>query len=383
MKHSTNRILAAVLVGLFGLFLTYGSLTSSDFPRGLYAPPQIHSGDGHWSDFAALNPTLAWNYGSQWHSFDSAGMDAYLDSLGKYNLQAILRNGDWKGNDTTGSYSDSIPYLAEHYSGGQHKQLEAELEYADASWDFFSQTGQSFYYFEHDRGREGPPPNTGTWYLDPSEVDSGECLYGPRKTLNQGNTLGEPGFAPGGYNYSQREFQIRIKSKIDKTGHPDAELAFLFILETWYNPPDTIPTYHVDDTLTLSVGDFAADEEYQEDSLETTVIPSGDTTFYCLRYKILYCDHVKTWIDWIEYMDMERAYYLFYNDSIQNATLDTIITQCSEIEQEHGADMVAWLQADEPRRNNFWACGVINDMAREALKGRYRHCYPPTVITSR
>jgi hypothetical protein len=362
-RENSNRFLAAVLAGLFGLVVAYGSLSSSDFPCGLYGPPQIHSGDGHWSDFAALNPNRVWNYASQWHSFGDAGKDDYLDSLEEYNLKAILRNGDWKGNDTTGTYTDSIPYLVEHYSCGQHKELQAEMTYDEAADKFFNVDGTGFYHFKHYQGREGSPLNPGTWYLTPDSATAGNAMYGPHSTIDGpgNNHLNEPNFYwPGGYHYQSRAYQFRIRSKIDTTGYSVSSDTMVYQL---------IVTSHflsgssVDNTLICRVGDYSTNNNFEEHAIQITVTPSGSDKFSYFRYRIRYEDQVPLWIDWIEYMDKEQPYPLFANETLKAQTFAQIDNQCDSFEQDlqHGDEIIGWAQSDEPKMSTFDAHGIIND----------------------
>ena len=77
MKRSTHHLLAAVLAGLFGLFLTYNSLTSSDFPRGLFGGPYSDV-DSHWTGFADLQVNLVYPTKWAWGPATDVTFEEYL-----------------------------------------------------------------------------------------------------------------------------------------------------------------------------------------------------------------------------------------------------------------------------------------------------------------
>jgi hypothetical protein len=385
MKRSTHHLLAAVLAVLFGLFLTYGSLTSSDFPRGLYCPPFVHVGSqaAWWDSIALLHPNQVWNYGRDWLDMGDAGMDTFFLRASAKGLKVILHNGDFDYTDS--AYTDHVPYWIQYYSQAQYNIYEAEWTWQLSSGNLETDP-EYFYHFNHS---EDPPDSIGaTDYDQPLGGDSWKCtkatdsagvmLWGPMETIYDEERLG--GFWD--QTIWPEESGDRVFLSIIKVRAATSQLGSqtdpIFTLKIVHDQADT----SLDTTFT---GEDLANLTWTELQIADTV----DSGQQRANYQMIWYDNCDFWVDWIKYMDMERAYYMFYESSpgvfaFRDSILDeVIIPQCDAIESEHGADMVAWLQADEPRRNNFWACGVINDMAREALKGRYRHCYPPTVITSR
>jgi hypothetical protein len=85
-------------------------------------------------------------------------------------------------------------------------------------------------------------------------------------------------------------------------------------------------------------------------------------------YEMTWHDHCDFWVDKIEYMDMNRAYYLFSDPDRRDSTLKEIIDQCASVERTYGNKIVAWFQSDEPRRCSFRAHQAVNNACRDVLQ---------------
>jgi len=367
MKRNSNRLLAALLAGLFVL---QGVLTSSDFPRGLYCPPYIHNNGqaAWWDSIALLHPNQVWNWGRDWYQMGPTGMNTFFQRAHDKGLKVVLRNGDYSYTDST--YTDSVPFWIEYYSGGQYNIYEA-----DWTWDYShpkleAGLAEYFYHFWHSVnstdsiGQSVEIGGVRAWKCTNATDSAGVMLFGPCETnISQGTKGGFwdqtdwPRYPEG-----DRWFRTIVKVRAN-TAQLSSNSDSVFRLEILND--DTNVT--LDTTI---IGEDLANLTWTELEFDYLVLAEYDRT----NYRMTWYDNCDFWVDWIKYMDMERAYYLFYESSpgvfaFRDSILDSVILpQCNAIEQAHGADMAAWMQVDEPRRCAFRAMGVVNDTGQAHLQ---------------
>jgi hypothetical protein len=360
----------AVAVG-FGLLLTYNSLFSDEFPRGLYCPPAMGNGDSiYWDSLALLGPTRVWNMGRDWKGMGEEGLHAYFRQVEAQGFKSVLRNGDFHYTDV--GFTDTIPYWVEYYSCGQYNIYEAEWDYNEAK-----RHDEGFYHFLHSMDPEDSigqrdqilPEGYWVWYCDKEDDDtSGVMLFGPMETVMGSDVT-------GGYwaqtNWPERVGGRRFKTVVRvmaNTGQLTSSSDPVFTLKILKNVSATDTTVIVDMTLT---GDDLADLTWTNVEVDYLVEADQERT----NYMMIWQGNCDFWVDWIKYMDMERGYWLWYTDLSGNyiykdSIWEVIKSQCDTIEQVYGyaEDMVAWFQSDEPRRCSFRSCGLVNDLAKDSLQ---------------
>ena len=356
MKCSTNRMLAAILAALFGLLLTYHSLTSSDFTRGIYGQPN----SGHWAHFDSLNPNRVWNYSYTWGGVGS--LAEYLAGAGQWNIKPFLR-------------LDSVEFdtfYLEYYSCAQHHIYEAELDYDSSSNAMADERPDLFYFFHHASAWNG----TVRGELDPNEPQGGaswRCTqgasYGPGVMLQGPNeTLeGEDDNATWASHRCwpdttvDRDFKSIIRVMADLDGLSSSDTIFYWQIRVYTNG--------INDTL--AEGYYTADSfagvsapQWKQFELEYTIPNAGFNLLYTVDWKNK-CD---VWVDWIEFYDMNRGRYLFTDQNTRDSVLGLIAYQCEQIEEDYPDILAGWKQSDEPPRSAFNAHGVVNLMARTGLQ---------------
>jgi hypothetical protein len=334
----------AVAVG-FGLLLLCGQLSSSDFPRGLYSPPFVTRDTAYWSDFADLNPNIVWNYHYVWAY--GGDVDDYLGMVARYGMKSVLRWGDWNARDTL--------YWVNHYGGAQYDKFEVELDSNHATAKLDS-SGLGYCFFVQ---REGgiDPLVPSSWHVSIDTCDAGVILEGPRETADSKQYPYKTPRFDWPAKHDQREFLHRIRARATTDGVDDNTTAFKMYVDYYYNNSN----YIREDSLIVRAGDFDQSNIFQVFSITTTIDTSDDVDG--IGYKIYWPDSVDLWVDWVEVMDMDRAYYLFVEnpDSIK----DLIVKQCDSLENpilHPDADVIAgWAISDEPIRSSFRAHYAIYD----------------------
>ncbi len=353
MKRSTHRIVAAVLAGLFGLFLVYGSLTSSDFPRGLYGPP--NNSEAHWDSIELLDANRLWNYNLN----GNPSLAIYLSRCYNCSLKAVLTPpGDF--------------YMG-YYSRGEHHTYQAEWDFEN-SWDKITndERPEYFYYFYHGadddsadwRGALDSLPSGGASLKCTHAIDdSGTMLWGPNETLRDYGHDGNHGNQDR-VSTADSQFCSLFRVMANLSGMNPADTVFRVIIR--YHDPETLLK---DTSFTGSSFGGVTSPNWKQFQVEYT-LPEGASYVY---YKIDWMDHCDFWVDYIEFYDMLRGRYLFEKDAngayvYRNATLTQIADQCQFHEQQAYAQYIAaWKQPDEPLRCMYDAVGVINLMARDSL----------------
>jgi len=361
MKRHIASQLATILVAVgFGLFVLHGVLTSSDFPRGLYGPPDA----SHWGDFAALNPNRVWNY--NWGG--NASLNAYLVACSTNGIKAYLRlDPQYSGEFDT--------FYMEDYSCAQHHIYQAEQHYDTALYKMEHEDPLGFYFFNHASTWNG----TVRGELDPYQPDDGDSwrcthnapygqgimLRGPNETLEGEDDTSTWASQQAWPDAAQdRNFKSIIRVMADLDG---------------LEPTDTVFYWRIfrimgSTTITFNSAYYTADSfaqvsypQWKKFELEYTIPTGGFNLLYTVDWKNR-CDF---WVDWVEFYDMNRGRYLFTDQDTRDSVLALIAYQCDSLEGLYGNILAGWKQSDEPIRSSFDAHGVVNLMARDSLD------YPP------
>jgi len=366
--HSMSQFMPLILATAFALFLLYNTLSSTEFPRILYIPPDSL----HWAHFDSLNPTAVWNYSLEGYE----DLDTYLDYLGDTDIKAVLR-----------PYGD---YGIEKYSEAQYHHYEAERDYDEAQGMLNQDNPEGFYFFWHGGSADTvrgeavvtpPPDNVPAWKCETASDDAGIMLYGPGETTKGQDTLlnlREQSDWPE-YN-SSRDFKAIIRVMADAQGLADNDTIFSF--SVWFDDGGTSDSLMVKEYFTKSSfgGTFYNDwKNFEVDY----VAPDNSSLrgYFTILYQLEWYDKCDFWVDWVEFMDRDRAYYLFYHDEEGYYTFrdslvnDIIIPECQAIETAHGNVLMGWHQSDEPIRSAFQAHGVVNEYLKQ-------HKNPPATIFS-
>jgi len=354
MKHSTHHLLAALLSGLFGLFLTYNSLTSSDFPRGLYGPPN----STHWDDFSQLNPNRVWNY--NWGG--NASLNAYLTACSTHGIKACLRL------DPVYSGEFNIFYM-EYYSCGQHHIYQAEIDYDSSAGIMLGTRPDIFYFFVHSdssthpvRGELAPnvPEGGASWRCTKdASYGAGFMLNGPNETLEGEDDIGTWG-NQNRVSTADSQFCAIIRVMADLTELPATDTVFCWRI--FKSSGITGITLNSAYYTVASFGGVSS-PQWKQFELEYTIPKGGMNLMYTVDWK----NKCNFWVDWIEFYDMNRGRYLFTDSTTRANTLALIAHQCDSLEGIYDSTLAAWKQSDEPWRSQFEAHGVVNLMARDEL----------------
>jgi hypothetical protein len=97
-------------------------------------------------------------------------------------------------------------------------------------------------------------------------------------------------------------------------------------------------------------------------------------------YRLEWFDRCDFWVDCVEFMDMERAYYVHYRDASEQFVFrdsvmnQVVIPQIQTLAANNMTKLAGWKQSDEPLRASFQSHGVVNDSVRA-------HVAVPTTIT--
>ncbi len=364
MKRSSSfparaaRACAALgAAALFACFLTYGSLTGSDFPRMLTGPPNL--GQWSYSDLADLRANLIVNF-----RCDYADLQAYFDTLGRYDLQAVL-------------YSGFGPrYQVEDFSYGQYMQYEAEMDSVTAinSWN---NAGEIYYDFCHFGGVLDPAqpwPSGSSWKFRLHQDSPGSCLKGPNHVLGGSNECGlekEWMNVPDQDHAEYRLYRHRLRVRADVAGLQPQDTVFRWILEYSYydtlDQHDSVWTARVD-SLCVTTNQFPSSNEFHTFTLDDTLYyhledaaHAGDFRF--VFYRFIWTGACDVWVDWIRTMDLERG-YLLEEPSTRDSLLAVIAEQCDSLEALCGDTLAYWGMGNTPARITFTAHHWINSTLR-------------------
>jgi len=361
-----SKLTGFIIACAFGLFLVYGTISSSDFPRGLFGPPGKN--DSKWAQFDSLNQNIVWNYRGVWEDTATAACQTvwdYLDSLDAYDLYSILRKADY---NYTKNDEDSIPYFVEYYSYGNYNQLQVEWNYTTALAKL-EDDGTGYYHFDWQAGAvrsEAVPGAIGAAVLKEADTTSGvqRFLKGIYLTtdgeevqhINQEPLFDKyEGDTPMfGYEEHGRTFRHRFRVAIDT---PDTTLDDTVIVMTYKMSLQEYTEVSYEKQVTK--GDFGtANRTWKEFWVEGIATEDYDAT----HFSFFTTNKVDVYIDWVEYMDMEQGYPLWWDNTIAATTLQQIADQCEAIMDSANGDHISgWAQSDEPHRCFFESHGKIND----------------------
>ena len=367
--NSLSTVCGALCALIFALCLTYGSLSGSDFPRGLYSGPLASSSNSIWQGFVELNPNIIFSGRTSWSN--QTTIADYMDKLEAYNLKTVLSKGDWSWNDP--GWTDSITYLIEHHSWGQYNQLQVEWD-DSAALSQYEINGSGYYYFEQDLGEESPQ---GQWHLNTGLTTPDTALKGMLWTIPPSvpTIYWEPEYDyPEHYKFGEtgRSFRVRITARADLDGTVPSDSVFL--LRVQYSTLDHL--YDRFDSLWVTVDSFQSSPDWRQFWVEEAFDTSAaDLTMNGILYELYYWGGADVWIDYIEYLDMEQAYQLIWNDEMQAQTLDMIADECAGVQNNYGGLIAGWWQSNEGRQQCFYAHGVINEYLKDngVLGTRYPH----------
>jgi len=373
--NSLSTVCGALCALIFALCLTYGSLSGSDFPRGLYTGPAAYHSDSTWAGFTELNPNIIFGGRTSWVASPTnpTTIADYMDKLEDYNLKAILGKGDWSWSDT--GWTDSITYLIEHHSWGQYNQLQVEWD-SLAALENYNFDGSGYYHFYQYRGGERPDLWPGQWYMAAETTSVGLALKGMRWTVaSSGWLYWEPEYEyPEHYEFGEtgRSFRVRITARANLDGTVPSDSVFL--LRVQYSTQGHL--YDRFDSLWVTVDSFDVSLEWKQFWVEEAFDTSAaDLTMNGIRYELYYWGGADVWIDHIEYLDMEQAYQLLWDNEMQAQTLESIADECDSLQDLYGNLIAGWSQSGESRQQCFFAHGVINEYLKDngVLGTRYPH----------
>ncbi|TKJ40703.1 hypothetical protein CEE37_06990 [candidate division LCP-89 bacterium B3_LCP] len=350
-KKNTHKLAAVGLTAAFGIFLLFGTLVSTELPRGLYGPPTLKIGysPSYYDSLALLNPTLIWHYQTQCQ--DSFTLEDYYDQIERVGLTSMGRE--------VLTHWQYPPFWVEYYSCAQRKKWEVEEDYDDVI-DDFNFDGSHYGFFVSGEGEERYILNQGyMWYVQTSTCSADTILKGPYQT-------DEPAKYPmndhPNYDWPEkfhlhetsRDFVNRFRVKANVTGHNPETVVFYVYLD-YLRCSSGWPRDRVD-TLTVTVADFNGSTDFE--IFEWTKTATPDDSLQGFGYKIFWPDSVDLWVDWIEFMDKDLGYPLFVNDASQDTILGMIVEQCNDLENDYD-EIVGWAQSDEPIRSAFDARQLI------------------------
>jgi hypothetical protein len=362
MKRSTHHLLAALLAGLFGLFLTYGSLTSTDFVRGIYGQPN----DDHWAHFDSLHPNRVWNYSYTWGGQGS--LAEYLAGAGEWNIKPFLRL-DPVEFDT---------FYLEYYSCGQHHTYEAELDYDGSSEWMENGRPDLFYFFHYAEEWDDPvrgdcvlvdaDPPFGAWKCTQGAAyGAGVMLQGPNETAegdsDSGTWTNQLAWPNSAVDDSFRSI-IRVMADLDDPAPTDT-IFYWRIYKSGGGPTYTL----ADSYYTAASFSGVSYPDWKQFELDYTIPDVGFNTLYTVDW----WNECDFWVDWIEFYDINRGRYLFEKDAggayiYRAAKLAQIEEQCDSLAGIYGDTLAGWKQSDEPLRSSWDAHGIVNIMAGQSLQ---------------
>ncbi len=361
-----SRLTGCIIACAFGLFILFGTLSSSDFPRLTYQPPPANhdSAESLYAKMGQCGFNQVWNVQGV---YVSTTLGDYLDLLDNNGMRAVLRKGDTL---------DPKHYLVYHYSHAQHQQYEVEYDYYDYPADRDLPDWYHFWHSENDSDEVGvreyiPSDQIWVWKCDTTDHSAGTFLCGPWETIKgieaeaRMSQTGYPDYDMNGQRDSV-EFKT-IMRVLANTSQLSAATDNVFEVKVQYAGPwaeaSTIYTEVFDSTRFV-------DDEWVDLEINYKV-PADDDSSFAIRYKMYWYDNCDFWVDWIEYMDMDRGYRLFYQDAggyvYREIVIDSIEAECESIINDFGNSLFAWRQSDEPIRSGFEAHGVVNDSLKARL----------------
>jgi len=335
--HSKSKFTPLILATAFALFLLYGQLTGSDFIRGIKAPPPVRLQNSwdYWATMDSLNLNLVFNGRGVW-LYPNTSLETYLTFLDSFDLQASLKHADYDLVNRQ-SWTDSLPYLVEHHSWGQYNQLQVEWNDSMAEY-YLGYDGTGYYYWDHYQGNYDVVPGAdAVWAALVDSCDADTLFVGIFETDDENHPwVMEPKYdypAKPGYDFPAmgRTFLYRIRARADKSGLNPSDEIFSWTVRCEFDSTPGVynDSWYEDIHTTYLADSFATSLDWQEFWVEKTLDTGVDTNYKKTKYYVEFADNADLWVDWIEYMDMDRAYYLFYVDpqTGEYAFRDSVLNQ--------------------------------------------------------
>ncbi|MBU1652857.1 hypothetical protein KKA00_11595 [bacterium] len=320
MKLKLNRstIGALLIAGLFGLFLVYGALFGSDFPRGMYSSPMNYDATD-WDVYQDLNGNVVWNGKGAWHRDSSTTLYDYLEILADYDQMSILDKGNWYYGYTD---DDSIPYWVKYYGNGQQNRLQAEFNRTNALATLADTgNGEGYYYFLHDPGAsvsdQYPGGDERSLRCKKDSCQNsftgkpGVFIWGV-KDSKYDTWLDEPRFDVGMnaqnqgiYGYFQHGRNIVVRPRVaiyDTLGVASSDTVLKFSLSVRDTSGNFTPH-----SIYYTKGMFPDNYRFiNDDTLEAFLPPD----YSWAVYEFATTNKCDVLVDYVEYMDKEQAYPL-------------------------------------------------------------------------
>ena len=334
--NSVSKFAPLILASAFGLFLLYGTLSSSDFPRGTTGCPYHTTDDDLWNSYDSLNVNFAQHHKRAWYDLT---LNDWLRELGERNLKVILEKA-WHSSNS--AYDDTLPYWVKYYGYGQWDVLQVELDDSTASADLLSSKGATYYYFFHDEVAEKKitvPWASGGPYMYchkdsvPTGLDTtGMFVRGCRYTqtdkrfweprLDVCKDSSNPDGYFGFYEYG-RDFLCRFRAAIDNSEGVSVDDTVLVYDMFFFGPSNYDTLSH--NYYYVTKGQFGGDQNFVEFQMEA----QADSNYRRMEHRFITTNLCDIYVDWVEYMDMDRAYYLFYVDpqTGEYAFRDSVLNQ--------------------------------------------------------
>jgi hypothetical protein len=350
------RLLRFALIA-FAFFAV--TVHSSDFPRFTHNPPRTYHENAPdlFLQMAECGFNLIWNSG--W-AYDD--LEEYLKLLYYHDMRAVLRQGKIRNSNN---------YKVEFYSRAQYDRYEVERDYDEA----LTLGEYGYYHFWHGasaRSRNGERLNSfdgaeGVWACMKDVHDSGVILKGPYETSQGKNREGGWRSQTAWHRYREpRDFKTIVRVKIDPTqlsSTSDRVLRIRVIKEGNRNRDKEV----LADTTCIGAF-FHMESRWTDIEVNYTVPDCPDTRGrFRIQYDVQWFGNCDIWIDYIEYMDMERAYSLFYDNWYRDRTVDAIVSESRAIEEQYGDMIFGWIQSGEPVRASFRAHRLVSEMVAPQL----------------
>jgi hypothetical protein len=313
MKRFTKHLLAAVLAGLFGLFLTYGSLTSTDFPLGIYSCPTDPDVPFYWLQYDSLQQNLVRAGRIYWNE-PFTTLTTFLRAVASCTAKVVLTRSDWNFNRP--GWNDTIPYLVHYYSAGQYDQIGVDWDSGYAAENLYI-AGQTYCFFRHDAGDsiiENFPDEGGVLLCEEGacQDDSGKFAIGCYWTYRPEGTpawwtiqSGEPRMGIDFFDYGDslhfgRFFITRFRAAIDTSqGVADEDTVLIYDNPYFYNNNDSSLYEH--HYIYVTKGQFEDDRVFGEFEIEAF----ADTNYHRMQYRFYTTNACDIYVDWVEYMDKD------------------------------------------------------------------------------
>ena len=365
--NSVSKFAPLILASAFGLFLLYGTLSSSDFPRGTTGCPYHTTDDDLWNSYDSLNVNFAQHHKRAWYDLT---LNDWLRELGERNLKVILEKA-WHSSNS--AYDDTLPYWVKYYGYGQWDVLEVEYNESYADSHLIDSKGATYYYFFHDDVAEisgflGPEcvrclkdsiptglDTTGMFVRGCRYTQTDKRFWEPRLDVDRDNSNPDGYF--GFYEYG-RDFLCRFRAAIDNSGGvSDDDTVLVFDTPFYWDYGDDYLICH--NYKYVTKGEFVGDQNFVIFENET----HADSNYLYMKYCFITTNLCDVYVDWVEFMDMEQGYPL-WSDALRPITLDTIENECKylvDLAESYNSEIIGFEIGDIPRKGTFRCLGILND----------------------